>query len=114
MNKDLSKDKDIEEQVFYLKARGADAEAVFVPTSEEMMVLEGSHRTPKPTSASFTKYDLLDQLIEVGTINEAGLFLKDFTFNSPSEAAEIVAGSPYDGPKEWKDQSGRSLEDFLD
>ncbi|WEV60271.1 DUF4357 domain-containing protein [Streptococcaceae bacterium ESL0729] len=108
----VKQEKPTDSELFYLKVRGSDAEATYSKEDKRMIVLEGSRRTPKPTSASFSKYELLDELIEVGVIDKPGLvFLKDYTFKSPSEAAEIIAGSPYDGPREWKDKDGQSLEE---
>jgi hypothetical protein len=55
-----------------------------------------------------------DKLIDEGIIKEihgALVFAKDYAFNSPSTAADIVSLGSNSGWKVWKTKEGKSLEE---
>lgn len=43
--------------------------------------------------------------------NELYIFVKDYVFNSPSAASDIILGNSTSGWKKWKTESGKSLEE---
>ena len=49
----------------------------------------------------------------VGCLNPAlYVFVKDYVFNSPSAASDIVLGNSTSGWKKWKTESGKTLEEI--
>lgn len=59
---------------------------------------------------------LKDELLKMGKLIVKGnklIFVDDYIFDSPSAAAAIVLARPASGPKEWKKQDGKRLEDIL-
>ncbi|MBE3096532.1 MAG: DUF4357 domain-containing protein [Planctomycetes bacterium] len=52
------------------------------------------------------------ELVKKGVLEKRGglfVFLKDFTFQQPSPAAETVLGRRANGWKEWKTENGQTL-----
>ena len=98
--------------LFYIEAaRGAKGIGKIVP--DGFAVLKGSVITSFVTksypSGSEKKRSFL---LEEGIINESYVFLKDYVFNSPSSAAEIVMGRSANGLTEWKTKDGKILKEF--
>lgn len=66
-------------------------------------VIERSHRT-------------IQNLIQNGYLKEKDsltyIFLKDYVFNSPSAASDIILGNSTSGWKKWKNENGKTLEEL--
>jgi len=101
---------------FYFKSKDNlwDAQGVFI--DEKFIVLKGSVVRTEPTkhrrSSSYLKYR--DKLIDEGIIvsnNEILKFIKDYGFNSPSQAADIVSLGSNNGWTVWKTKDGKTLEE---
>ncbi len=60
------------------------------------------------------KIDAVCEYIKDNTANDASItvaiFIKDYTFKSPSAAAAVVLGRSSNGRKEWVLLDGRSLD----
>src|SRR3989344_2815333 len=44
--------------------------------------------------------------------NGTFLFIKDYIFNSPTAAAEVILGHPASGWERWKTEKGQTLKEF--
>ena len=56
---------------------------------------------------------LRQKLEEDGTISDKGdrlIFLKDYEFNSPSQASDVIKGNSSNGWIEWKNKNGVTLD----
>jgi hypothetical protein len=89
-----------------IEARGYDAPAGFV-------VLAGSaaSKTTQP-SFSLSSKELRNVLIKQVVLVEDGnhmKFTQDYTFGSPSGAANIILGGSINGRTEWKNAEGKTL-----
>ncbi|MCX7313758.1 MAG: DUF4357 domain-containing protein, partial [Alphaproteobacteria bacterium] len=54
-------------------------------------------------------------LVERGVLvleGEKFRFTQDYTFNSPSQAGDVVLGRSSNGRTDWKDASGRTLKEL--
>lgn len=97
---------------FYCTANNSNAKAYL--SSEGFVVTKNSKIAKESKSNTFKtgKYkELLDSLIEKHII-ENYIFVKDYTFTSPSAAANIVMQSNVSGNKQWKDIDGKELKDY--
>jgi len=103
---------------FYFKSKDNlwDAQGVFI--DERFVVLKGSVARSEPTkhkrSSSYLKFR--DKLIDDGIIvskNEVLQFSKDYGFNSPSQAADIVSLGSNNGWSVWKTKEGKTLEEVF-
>lgn len=56
-------------------------------------------------------FDLLEKLKESGVI-ENGTFIKEYTFSSPTAAADIVTQSYVSGNEYWSDENGKKLKEY--
>jgi len=109
----------LDEQVrFYFRSKDKlwDAQGVFV--DEKFIVLKGSIARTEPTRHKRESSELKfrDKLIDDGIIEEVEgvlTFVKDYSFNSPSLAADIVSLGSNSGWVVWKTKDGRTLGDVF-
>lgn len=103
-----------QERMLHMKAKGATAKGY--EASQGFVVFKGSTAV-RETVPSIEKYlvTLRKRLIEQGILEVSGdhyVLTQDYTFDSPSMAAGVMAGRTANGRDEWKDESGRSLKDI--
>jgi hypothetical protein len=99
-----------------LKCQGKGLSANGRDTTQGFIVQSGSHAS-KDITPSLTQYfpgtcDLRVQLLKNGVLVEEKdrlRFTQDYTFTSPSLAAQVVLGRSANGRTEWKDANGTSL-----
>lgn len=113
---EVEKEQLSEEVRFYFKSKDNlwDAQGVFI--EEKFIVLKGSIARAEPTKHKKESNELKfrDKLIDEGIIDEVNgvlLFVKDYAFNSPSTAADIVSLGSNSGWKVWKTKDGKTLEE---
>lgn len=98
---------------FYCKTKaGADAKGFY--SDKGFTVLPGSKVVENCSSKTFkeSKYSgLLDKLIENKVIVE-WVFEKEYTFSSPSAAADVVTQGYVSGNEYWIDADGKKLKDY--
>jgi hypothetical protein len=102
-----------EDEIFYVKASGADGRGQYTP--EGFVVLKGSigrvENVPSIIGTSLER--MRNQLIASGVLRVVGAQLvmeKDHLFKSPSMAAMALMGRNANGWIDWKDASGRTLD----
>lgn len=101
------------EEVYYLKASGADARGLYTP--EGFVVLKGSigRRANVPSIAETGEGRFRKKLVETGVMVENGeqvVFPKDHLFGSPSMAGTALTGRTTNGWREWKNAEGVTLD----
>jgi hypothetical protein len=99
----------------YLEGRETSAKAH--RTAKGFIVHANSTGRLEPTP-SFPAHAraIRDRLFQDGTIVESEgniLFVRGFSFGSPSTAAVVLLGRPANGLDEWKDKAGRTLNQLL-
>jgi len=105
--------KDASDPVFICK--GKDALATGRMTNDGFVVYQGSTATANISNAVV---DRNNKIIEKLLLNkylekrDDGLyiFVKDYVFNSPSAASDIILGNSTSGWKKWKTKDDRTLE----
>ncbi len=100
--------------LFYIKAtRGANGVGKIVP--DGFAVLKGSTIADSVTkSYSIGSKKKRQFLIDEGIIDSSFMFVKDYVFNSPSSAANIVMGRSANGLTEWKTEDGKELKTIIE
>jgi hypothetical protein len=102
------------DEVFYCRVTGSDGRGLYTP--EGFVVLKGSVGrrdnvpTFSPSNQRFRK-----RLLDGGVMKEEGstvVFLKDHLFGSPSMAAIALLGRTANGWKEWKSDTGKTLDEL--
>lgn len=93
-------------------SRNADAQGLFNPADQSLMVLRGSRINPvhldKISPAGRKKRDiLLKKYTEVK--NGERIVREDVCFDSPSGAAQFCVGGSSNGWLQWKDETGKEL-----
>jgi hypothetical protein len=104
--------------ILYCTRSGVSAKGEYV--NNEFIVFKGS--TVKPLVETITNnpkrvwvINFRKRLEESQVLQRKGnefIFAKDFVFNTPSTAATVVLGSSANGWVEWKDKSGRTLDEI--
>ena len=100
---------------FYIKAvRGANAKAEI--NQEGVVIKQGSEiatsvTATMPYHAENQRQELIEREIVVPKGDKL-VFSQDFLFPNPSIAAAIVMGRSAGGPREWKDEKGRTLKSY--
>lgn len=99
--------------LFYIKAaRGACGTGKMV--SDGFAVLKGSVIASSVTKSYPSGSNKKRQyLIDNNIVDSDFMFVKDYVFNSPSSAAEIVMGRSANGLTEWKTEDGQILKNTL-
>ena len=103
---------DVSQTYFYCKSKkGADAKGYI--SENGFTVCAGSKIAEKCSSKTFAdKYSkTLDKLIVNKTI-ESFVFVKDYTFGSPTAAADVVLQSYVSGMEYWIDANGKKLKEY--
>jgi hypothetical protein len=94
-----------------LTGKGVTAQGYESP--QGFVVIAGSTAvTAETPSIHAYQADLRKELKLQGVLVGDGQFLRftqDYAFGSPSTAAAVILGRPASGPKEWKDNLGRTL-----
>lgn len=98
---------------FYCKSKaGADAKAYY--SDSGFVVLSGSRVAAGSSSKTYLESiykKLYDTLLEQKII-EDGVFVKEYTFASPTAAADIVMQSYVSGNEYWIDAEGKKLKEY--
>jgi hypothetical protein len=107
----------VENPRFYYKQKDNlwNVEGVYI--DEKFIVLKGSKSRKNPTKHKVDSNELRfrDKLIDDGVIKELNgelIFAKDYAFNSPSTAADIVSLGSNNGWKVWKTKDLKTLEEI--
>lgn len=110
----VSTDCDDTAPLFYINAaRGATGIGKMV--SGGFAVLKGSVISSSVTNSYTSGNSKRRQhLIDNGIVNQDFVFVKDYVFNSPSTAANIVMGRNANGLTEWKTEDGHILKSVLE
>lgn len=98
---------------FYCRGKGeTDAKAYY--SERGFVVTAGSKISTCSTSKTFQESSykkILDTLIKNKIIVD-GIFVKEYTFSSPTAAADVVLQSYVSGNEYWIDASGKKLKDY--
>ncbi|MBN2981000.1 GIY-YIG nuclease family protein [Cohnella algarum] len=97
---------------FYCKAKGVEAVGQF--TDEGLVVLKNSQMVLNAAPSMKSYVGLRNKLISDGIVvkqDEHYLFVSDYVFNSPSAAGAVVLGRPSNGWADWKNSSGKTLDE---
>jgi hypothetical protein len=92
-----------------ITATGYDTSAGFVVTRGSEAVVDWVPSAHKYALA------LRDSLIDRGVLvknNDRYVFSQDYTFDSPSAAAQVIQGRTANGRIDWKDEQGRTLKEL--
>lgn len=96
--------------------KGKKANATGRLTNDGFVVYKGSTATTNISKAVFTRNKrMLEKLMNTGYVEkkseELFSFAKDYVFNTPSAASDIILGNSTSGWKMWKTGDGATLED---
>ena len=98
--------------LFYCKTKtGADAKGYM--SEDGFVVLPGSKVAASATSKTFEESiykELYDTLIDTEVIAD-GVFQKEYSFSSPTAAADVVTKSNVSGNLYWVDVNGKTLKE---
>lgn len=98
----------------FLKAKGIEARGV--DGSEGFVVRAGSQAVKDETPPCHAyAVDLRRSLVQQGVLEPDGAgyrLTQDYSFNSPSTAADVLLGRSSNGRTEWKDAKGRTLKEI--
>lgn len=102
----------------FLKARGVMAKGRLT-NDDKFLVYRGSQAKKRemPALLKYPRYVAMrDNLKEQNVLTDGGgdicHFSHDYTFNSPSEASNVILGAPSNGRVEWKDAKGRTINEL--
>jgi predicted GIY-YIG superfamily endonuclease len=103
------------DDVFYCKASGTNGKGLY--TEEGFVVLKGSigRKENVPSILGTAGERLRQRLIDSGVMRIEGetvIFEKDHLFRSPSMAALSLMGRTCNGWIDWKDKSGKTLDEI--
>lgn len=106
--------KDASDPVFICK--GKDALATGRMTNDGFVVYQGSTATTNISNAVIDRNQkIIEKLLLNKYLEKNGdnlyIFVKDYVFNSPSAASDIVLGNSTSGWKKWKTKDDRTLEE---
>jgi len=106
--------KNISDPIFMCK--GKDASASGRMTNDGFVVYRGSTATTNTSNAVIERNQkIIDKLLANKYLekkdNKLYLFVKDYVFNSPSAASDIILGNSTSGWKKWKTENGKTLEE---
>ena len=96
--------------VFMIESKGVKARAV--QTNSELVVLKGSQASKEDAPSWTSGKTMRNRLIMEGALKDIGAcleFTRDVSFNSPSQASNIVLARQTPGPITWKEvESGKT------
>ena len=99
---------------YFIKAKGLKAKGIY--TSEGIVVLEGSHvtKTEAPSINDYLKNLRQEKENDVSMVDKGEYFevVQRITFSSLSTAAGFVLGRSSNGWIEWKDISGKTIDEI--
>ena len=111
-------DNDDDAQIFFCKNnKGANATAYF--RDNNIFVQNNSEcRLILTNSGENSSYIVSTrrELLHSGVLREENnklFFTQEYKFETPSAASNIILGTPSNGWKDWKDASGKSLDDLF-
>lgn len=111
---EVEKDEIINNPLLFFQHKDGlwDAKGVYI--DEKLIVLKDSITRDLPTKHKENSNELKfrDKLIEEGVIKQINgnlVFIKDYAFNSPSTAADIVSLGSNSGWLVWKNKDGKTL-----
>jgi len=86
-------------------------------TNEGFVVYKDSTATTQLSNAVAERNKKnIDKLISNGYLEKKDeniyIFVKDYVFNSPSAASDIILGNSTSGWKKWKTKNGKTLEEI--
>ena len=100
--------------VFMIDSKGVKARAV--QTKSELVVLKGSQASKEDAPSWTSGKTMRNRLIMEGALKDIGdclEFTRDVSFNSPSQASNIVLARQTPGPITWKElESGKTYKQF--
>jgi len=101
--------------VFMIDSKGVKARSV--QTNSGLVVLKGSQASKEDTPSWTNAKTLRNRLIEEGALKDIGKcleFTRDVSFNSPSQASNVVLARQSPGPITWKDvKSGKTYKEIF-
>ena len=101
-------------QKLFIKAKGITAAGYDTPAG--FVVTRGSEAIVDwVPSAHKYALDLRNTLVERGVLlrnQDRFVFTQDYTFDSPSGAAQVIQGRTANGRIDWKDENGATLKDL--
>ncbi len=108
------RDKD-EGVLFYCKGKGAVAKGRM--TNEGFIVYKGSTASTQITESVRKRNErLISSLLELGHIGKISeklfTFEKDYLFNTPSAASDLIVGHSSNGWDYWKTKQGKTLKEI--
>jgi len=110
---DSSEEVEKDRTFFFCKSKsGGDAKGYF--TDDGFVVVKGSKVSPECSSKTFTNSiykKVFDKLVEDAVIVDY-VFLKDYTFQSPTAAADVVLQSYVSGTEYWIDANGKKVKEY--
>ena len=97
--------------------KGKKAMAIGRMTNDGFVVYKDSTATTKFSNAVAEKNQKsIEKLVANGYLEKKNedlyVFIKDYVFNSPSAASDIILGNFTSGWKKWKTKSGKTLEEI--
>jgi len=103
------------EQIFYCSGKGASAKGK--PTSDGFIIFKDSTMSNRMSAAVRERnIRIMTSLITSGHIvkisDDLSKFVKDYIFNSPSAASDIVCGNSTSGWVKWKTEDGKTLREI--
>ena len=111
-------DNDDDAQIFFCKNnKGANATAYF--RDNNIFVQNNSEcRIDLTNSGQNSSYIVSkrSELIRIGVLQQEEnklFFTQEYKFETPSAASSVILGTPSNGWKDWKDASGKSLDDLF-
>ncbi|MBP9782419.1 MAG: GIY-YIG nuclease family protein [Candidatus Pacebacteria bacterium] len=109
--------KDLDNPLLYCKGKNAIGTGRM--TNDGFVVYEDSTATSEISNAVYERNTkTIEKLIQNGYIQKQqdGLykFVKEYVFNSPSAASDIILGNSTSGWKKWKTDSGKTLEELYE
>ena len=114
IEKSISNEKD-GSFVFMVESKGVKARAV--QTNSELVVLKGSQASKEDAPSWTSGKTMRNRLIMEGALKDIGAcleFTRDVSFNSPSQASNIVLARQTPGPITWKEvESGKTYKEIF-
>jgi hypothetical protein len=113
----ISKEKrDPSSPLFVCAGKGVGATGRL--TNGGFVVYKGSTASLERSKAAIERdshKNLIKKLADTGYMEQKKdslLFIKDYIFNSPTAAAEVILGHPASGWERWKTENGQTLKEF--
>jgi GIY-YIG catalytic domain. len=107
--------KNISDPLFSCKGKSAIATGRM--TNDGFVVYKDSTATTNISNAVIERNQkVIEKLLSNKYLEKKGndlyIFIKDYVFNSPSAASDIILGNSTSGWKKWKTENGKSLEEI--